>query len=436
MCIMRQRLLLAVLVVFTMREYARGKPAEFASPRIQLLESEIAADKSKALDAFWREAEGKCPLVETIPDDDKNMLVTYLWRGDPSVERVEARGGPYASSREAFARLGDSDVWYRSDRVPKDARYVYGLIVKRKVKERAADGTSKQVVVEEYPNDPLNPKQFNGGPVVELPDAPKDNWHVVRETAKSGRVERATIASKALSETRTVAIYTPPDFDATKLHALAIFFDGDECEELMNVPAVFDNLIADKRIPPTVAVMIGTRVNRERDLVFSDAFVKFTADELLPYVVDTKKLNVTANTALVSGVSLGGLTAAYAAQQRPEVFGNVLSQSGAFWRTKPGVISEPEGRGWFPEYVTRQKVTKVRYYLEVGRFEAPSMVENNQRLREVLKAKGNEVTYDEYNGGHDHLNWRLSLGRGLIALLGTTKASDSAERHSIEEGAR
>jgi enterochelin esterase-like enzyme len=414
---MRSSLLFAMLVAVAPPQFARVQRVEIASPRIRALEKEIVTDKTRALVAFWGEANGKCPIVEAIPGDGAKMLVTYLWRGDSTVERVEARGGPYANSREAFSRLGDSDVWYRSERVPKDSCYVYGLIVKRRVEERGAAGTTKRVIVEEYPNDPLNPKQFNGGPVVELPDAPKDAWHVVRESALSGRVERATIASKALSETRTFAIYTPPEFDPTKPHALAMFFDGGECEELMNVPTVFDNLIAENKILPTVAVMIGTRENRERDLVFSDAFVKFTAEEVLPFVVSLRKLSVTAKTTLVSGVSLGGLTAAYAAQRRPEVFGNVLSQSGAFWRKKPDTTTEIDGRGWFPDHVASEKATKVRYYLEVGRFEAPSMVENNQRLRDILKAKGNEVTYDEYNGGHDHLNWRVSLGRGLIALL-------------------
>jgi enterochelin esterase family protein len=47
------------------------------------------------------------------------------------------------------------------------------------------------------------------------------------------------------------------------------------------------------------------------------------------------------------------------------------------------------------------------------------MLSNNERLHDVLKAKGNAVTYAEYNGGHDHVNWRVSVGRGLMALLET-----------------
>ena len=35
-----------------------------------------------------------------------------------------------------------------------------------------------------------------------------------------------------------------------------------------------------------------------------------------------------------------------------------------------------------------------------------------------LRAKGYAVTYREYEGGHDYVNWRSELPQGLIALFG------------------
>jgi enterochelin esterase family protein len=122
-------------------------------------------------------------------------------------------------------------------------------------------------------------------------------------------------------------------------------------------------------------------------------------------------------------VSLGGLTAAYAAQQRPEVFANALSQSGAFRRSHPD--KSISGEAWYPSGVSRQAPTVVHFYLEVGRFESPSMIDNNHRLRDVLKEKGNHVIFKEYNSGHDHVNWRVSLGSGIRALLSPSPTEKS-----------
>jgi enterochelin esterase family protein len=64
--------------------------------------------------------------------------------------------------------------------------------------------------------------------------------------------------------------------------------------------------------------------------------------------------------------------------------------------------------------------------MEVGTLEnrasrhgMPDMVAVNRHMRDVLKAKGYDVTYREYAGGHDYVWWRSGLADGLIALLGS-----------------
>ena len=47
-------------------------------------------------------------------------------------------------------------------------------------------------------------------------------------------------------------------------------------------------------------------------------------------------------------------------------------------------------------------------------------------MRDVLLAKGYDVSYQQYASGHDYLNWRGTLGDGLIALIGTDTSTQKA----------
>jgi enterochelin esterase family protein len=66
----------------------------------------------------------------------------------------------------------------------------------------------------------------------------------------------------------------------------------------------------------------------------------------------------------------------------------------------------------------------VRFYLDAGTFELDKsgkggdILEATRHLRDVLSAKGYEVHYQQFVGGHTDLSWRGTLADGLIALLG------------------
>ena len=73
----------------------------------------------------------------------------------------------------------------------------------------------------------------------------------------------------------------------------------------------------------------------------------------------------------------------------------------------------------------------IRFYMDVGVFENESMdprngpagsiasqLVANQRLRDVLRSKGNVVYYSEFNGGHEYVDWRGTFGDALAALSG------------------
>jgi enterochelin esterase-like enzyme len=109
------------------------------------------------------------------------------------------------------------------------------------------------------------------------------------------------------------------------------------------------------------------------------------------------------------------------AVEAPEVFGGAISHSGSFWWPAPDE-GEPE---WLTREVAARPHADLRFYLDVGNREtmpgpggAAPQVTVTRRFRDALVERGYPVTYAEYTGAHDYINWRRTFADGLIALYG------------------
>ncbi len=118
--------------------------------------------------------------------------------------------------------------------------------------------------------------------------------------------------------------------------------------------------------------------------------------------------------------------AAFVALRHPEIFGNVLSQSGAFQNVLGpdqfhNVPAERYGEHLTHEFAAAPKAP-LRFYLEAGLYDlasfpkGPSVLLANRHLRDVLQAKGYTFRYSEFPGDHSELYWRGTLADGLIYL--------------------
>jgi len=79
--------------------------------------------------------------------------------------------------------------------------------------------------------------------------------------------------------------------------------------------------------------------------------------------------------------------------------------------------------GWLAKQFIQSPKLPLKFYLDAGVFEASlggfiGILDASRHMRDVLLAKGYEVHYQEFIGGHDYLSWRGTLADGLIALIG------------------
>jgi enterochelin esterase family protein len=244
---------------------------------------------------------------------------------------------------------------------------------------------------------------------------------------RTGDVHPFTIPSRHQGRARHGWVYTPPGFVAGRDTSLGLVlaFDGAEYLEEIPLPRMLDSLLAAGRIPPLVAVLLddSTGATRLDDLANRAWFVDFLADELLPWVRNGWRVTHDPRRVIITGSSAGGLAAAHVALKRPELFGNVLSQSGAYWRGAEASNAPPWE--WLTAQVAGWPRGDVRFWLEVGSTEsrgtlggsAPSILAANRAFRDALRAKGYRVTYTEVpNGVHAPQTWAVRLPAGLVAL--------------------
>ncbi len=390
-------------------------------PALQGLWKEYVKDPN-AVEQFVASRKGKGPIIDEVKGDSRNLNVTYLYYGDERTEKVEVFGGVGAAAGgTTMQRFMRTPLFFATETVPKDARYRYGFSA-TETRFAGPKGTI-QVSEETDTFDALNPDKFDGLSVMALAAAPPQPYVVASDSATHGKLTPASFKSTSLNENRSLTIYTPPGYDGSQTADLLIVFDGatydGSASTLIPTPTILDNLIAAKKIGPTVAIFVNNMGQRNRDLGGYGPFADFVALELIPWARKNYRIHDGPSHVVLAGSSRGGLAASHCAFVHSDVVGNVLSQSGAYWVRDDGPNPLPwpitEETGDLTLSFRNSAPRPIKFYLEVGRFD--SLLKDNRELRDVLLLKGYPVTYREFDGGHDYFWWRGSFADGLIALI-------------------
>lgn len=245
---------------------------------------------------------------------------------------------------------------------------------------------------------------------------PVDQWSQTRPGVTAGSLTALRFDSSVLGYEVPLTLYRPAGVPADDLPVL-VFFDGNMARTVLRVPTVLDNLIAAGRVAPTAVLLVHNFDERRgQELNPEPRLVTFVADELLPWTKATTGAGRPGHD-LVAGMSLGGLAATYLGLARPDVFTGVIAHSGSFWWPLPG-DGEP---GRLIRDLARFPSSPARFYLDVGVLETeagdmPSQLKFCRAMRDGLREHGHPVTYAEYTGAHDYINWRRTFADGLQAV--------------------
>jgi enterochelin esterase family protein len=418
------------------------------------LKDEIKANMKEAVSKFWEGIKKNgTPIFEEIEGDDKYNIITFVVQGNEEMENIVCHNLFVTEDVKdgLLERVKDTDIYYRSYKLLKGVRETYTFCKNTPLKPKDPEESIFKYKDSVF-SDPLNPKKtfwrVNGIFIpfseIESPEAPPQPWSGKRFNISHGNVEKFISRSEILNNERQILVYTPPNYsrDHSPYHLL-LLFDGLLFEEIVKVTSTFDNLIADEKIPPIVVIQIQNFLDisiaqRARELPPNPKFAEFITQELMPWIRDNFNITTDPFKSLIAGASYGGIASTYIAFKHPEIFGNVLSMSGAFnW--SPGVEfwlsrikefndferwwsenDEEEGE-WLARQFSQSEKLPLKFYLDVGVLEKTDPTQlfiANRHFRTVLQAKGYQVYYKEFLGGHDFVCWRGSIADGLIYLIG------------------
>jgi len=250
-----------------------------------------------------------------------------------------------------------------------------------------------------------------------------------RASFAAKRLETTAIYDSSYHRTRQIWIYTPPryDPDAATPYPLIIAFDGAEYQDTMPLPFVLDTLLVTHRAPPFVAVLIDNGEGAERiaDLGNAERMVTFIGNQLLPYMRAHYRVTTDPHRVIAAGSSAGGLASAFLALHRPDLVGNVLSQSGAFWRGAEASNDPPYE--WLTSQAKAMPRKDVRFFIDVGELEdhatlggsGPNFRAATRSFRNALAMKGYDIAYAEVRGGqHAPQYWATRFPAWILTLVG------------------
>lgn len=205
-----------------------------------------------------------------------------------------------------------------------------------------------------------------------------------------------------------------------------VFQDGHKyvnVEQEYRVPVVFDNLIARREMPVTIAVFVnpghhgdtlpenpwrGDNRSFEYDSL-TGTYARFLLEEILPEVGKRYALTSDPERRAIAGASSGGICAFTAAWRRPDAFRKVVSHIGSFTNIRGGDV--------YPGLIRKTERKPIRVFLQDGSTDLDNAHGNwplaNQQMAAALEFAGYDYRFEYGAGAHTHVHGGALLPEAL-----------------------
>lgn len=377
----------------TIRVQAREPPPRVLLGKFGELIRQVEASGDTARLTDYLHGFDRFPIVE------KGGIVHFVYQGE--VEEVAISGNFLPFRAEVLLdRVTGADVYFKSMRFDLDTVWEY----------RYSINFGDRIT------DPANPLLIGSflGPMSELrmPDFSAPDF-LDKPNGPRGRVDSFQFRSDIRGNERRIWIYVPAGYAKrnTDNYPLILVNLGGQALNAGKLDIVLDNLIANKRMTPVIAVFVA-QDRREYETEATPDFVRMLTEELIPHV--DKHYRTVADPASrgIMGALRGGAMSIYAALSSPGSFGKVVSQS---------LSAQPPFFGDLLSLIKQSELHSLGGVVEWRRNDLfiEGLVDaagNSRELANALQAKGLNIRAREVAGACGWSSFRAEIGYILSDL--------------------
>lgn len=323
---------------------------------------------------------------------------TFVWHG-PRAPLLIGDWTHWEGGTPAVLTQVQPSVWTYTLELPQDAYLEYAFYQDG---HRVADPFNPHLA----PSNPWHRNQYFYMPEGRATPLARRRRGLTRCTLTRHVVMGESLAG---GNQRIVHLVRPPTAEPCPL---LVMLDGQDYLWKGKILPIVENLLDGRRIRPVALALVYHSLARMAEYACDEATVRFVVEQVVPLAqANLNLLDVQARpgTYGIAGPSMAGLMSLYIGLRAPQIFGRILSQSGAF--------DFGEGDAIIWDLVQCSETLPLRIWMDAGRFEW--LLNANRRMERLLRQKGYDATYHEYSGAHNWPSWRDELPRGLEHLFGT-----------------
>ncbi|HRQ65093.1 MAG TPA: alpha/beta hydrolase-fold protein [Xanthomonadaceae bacterium] len=188
----------------------------------------------------------------------------------------------------------------------------------------------------------------------------------------------------------------PPGYDASRRHSTLFTTDAKAWIDLIRLPTMLDNLIAEAAIEPIIAVMIDVPPDRDAWHLFNPDYLSHLR-RVVAHVDATYATRADPRWRVHAGTSSGGRAALYVGLEAPDVIGRLALLSPSL--TAPVHHMEP----WFSG--RRAPGGDLRVWMSAGTYEG-YVLKDTRTLHAWFERSGLSSTMVYLHQGHSFGAWR------------------------------